>query len=90
MLTTEAEIDAASPLDVATSHKLLLAEKAIWEKRTEMHEQRCSGLEQMMHELVDTIKSILLRQKAELNRIARISAEVVEAVAKRAREMEEA
>lgn len=83
MLNTEAEVDAASEEDVRLACKLLLAEKSMWERRTEMHERRCQGLEEMMSELVDTIRSILVRQKNELERIARISSEVVTACASR-------
>jgi len=89
VLTSEAEVDAASVKDVRTACKLLLAEKALWEKRTEMHEKRCQGLEEMMSELVDTIRTILVKQKTELERIARISSEVVTACALRRDELED-
>lgn len=90
VLTTEGEVDGATDIDVRTSHKLLLLERSAWERRTEMHEARCVGLEELLHELVDTLRATLVRQKNELERVARIASEVVTSVAKRAVELEEA
>lgn len=90
VLITEVEVDRATNLDVRTSHKLLLLERAAWVKRTELHEARCIGLEELLHELVDTLRATLVRQKNELERVARIASDVVTAVAKRAVALEEA
>jgi hypothetical protein len=90
VLTTEDGVDVASPADVRVSHKLLLLERAAWVRRTELHEARCIGLEELLHELVDTLRATLVRQKNELERVARIASEVVTAVAKKTVELENA
>ena len=88
VLNTEDEVDRATPVDVRVSHKLLLLERSAWVRRTELHEARCIGLEELLHELVDTLRATLVRQKNELERVARIASEVVTAVAKKAVELE--
>jgi hypothetical protein len=89
VLVTKETIDSASDRDIRAACKLLLIEKAIWERRTEAHEKRSTGLDEMLHELVEMIKHILIRQKQELERIARIAAEAVTVMGKRADELEE-
>jgi hypothetical protein len=59
-------------------------------RRTELHEARCIGLEELLHELVDTLRATLVRQKNELERVAKIASDVVTAVAQKAAALEEA